>query len=98
MSQVPSDINGRTRMESQKNSVSQNCTDTLKSSEVAWSHEQLIGAALISRSVVVLEKLQSDDDAASYRSALENEQITPMCIKQEPADMIPTMQGRHTYC
>ena len=79
-------------MESTSNSESQSSTDFIQSSAIVSDYEKLIRAALNSRPVVLLNNLELEQVVSHC------EQITPLCIKQEPANMIPTMQGRLTYC
>ena len=74
-------------MESTSDSESQSSTGFIQSSAIVSEYDKLIRAALNSRPVVLLNNLELEQVVS------HGEQITPMCIKQEPVDIIPYHQG-----
>ena len=80
-------------MESTSDSASQNSTDFIQSSGTGSDCDRLIRAALKSRPVVLLNNLKLEQAASHSEHNTCTEQTTLMCIKQEPSDIIPHLQG-----
>ena len=80
-------------MKSTSDSVSKSSTDFIQSSGTVSDYDRLIRAALNSRPVVLLNNLKLEQAASHSEHITCTEQTTLMCIKQEPNDIIPHLQG-----
>ena len=80
-------------MESTSDSVSRSYTDFIQSSGTVGDYDRLIRAALNSRPVVLLNNHKLEQAASHSEHNACTEQTTLMCIKQEPNDIIPQLQG-----
>ena len=86
-------------MDSQVEFSSGNPTDPIQTSEIVSHYGQHMRATLNARTDALGSNLELESDLTASHNAnnTDHEQITQMCVKQEPGDYIitPKLQGKH---